>query len=293
MEKKDNIAQIEELMAKCGVRWETLAQKTRQPQWIIEAVKSGKVANSTTINAIVNVLKEMEAALGKAEEKQDEAAYITAALLSTPPKSKTPPKPKATPKTEKKVVKEQKPKTEKKQKNQATPKKNKVSEQPAIIYYADLGKLTMRIMKYTIEYTDFKLAKWLQGRKVDTIIIGKIKRGEYPNETLYHEIIRKCIERIVLLNGLKRDNWDYSVMSYYRYTALMNGELKADAPEYLKLFEYISRANVNTSGANVKTSKRKRHRISSHNHAISTEGNSIRWSSYSANSGFDYGITDT
>lgn len=97
MEKKDGIAQIEELMAKCGVRWETLAQKTRQPQWIIDAVRGGKVANSTTINAIVNVLKEMEAA-----------------LLSIPPKSKTPPKPKATPKTEKKVVKEQKPKTEKK-----------------------------------------------------------------------------------------------------------------------------------------------------------------------------------
>ena len=34
----DNTAQIEKLMAKCGVGWETLAQKTRQLQWIIDAV---------------------------------------------------------------------------------------------------------------------------------------------------------------------------------------------------------------------------------------------------------------
>lgn len=108
MEKKDSIAQIEELMAKCGVGWETLAQRTRQPQWIIDAVKNGKVANSTTINAIVNVLKEMEATIGKAEAKKDEAAYITAALLATSPKPKT------TSKTEKKNVKDQKPKAEKK-----------------------------------------------------------------------------------------------------------------------------------------------------------------------------------
>lgn len=104
MEKKDRITQIEELMTKCGVSWETLAQKTRQPQWIIDAVKNSKVANRTTINAIVNVLKEMEAALGKAEAKQDEAAYITSALLSTPPKPKAPTR----------VVKEQKTKAEKK-----------------------------------------------------------------------------------------------------------------------------------------------------------------------------------
>ena len=55
MEKEDSIAQIEELMAKCGVSWETLAQKTRQPQWIIDTVKNGKVANSTTINAIMRM----------------------------------------------------------------------------------------------------------------------------------------------------------------------------------------------------------------------------------------------
>lgn len=119
MEKKDSIAQLEELMAKCGVSWETLAQKTRQPQWIIDAVKNSKVANSTTINAIVNVLKELEAALGKAEAKQDEAAFITAALLSTPPKTKAPPK----------VVKGQKPKAEKKY-----PATNQSKSQSYVIY---------------------------------------------------------------------------------------------------------------------------------------------------------------
>lgn len=213
MEKKDSIAQIEELMAKCGVCWETLAQKTRQPQWIIDAVKNGKVANSTTINAIVNVLKEMEAALGKAEEKQDESAYITDALLSTPPKSKTPPKPKATPKTEKKVVKEQKPKTEKK-----FPAIKQSKSKSYVIYpnvnrskqngfvsmvknrsLTDSGQSGLKVklgneIKHRRVSLGKSVAELAEYLKISVATLEEIERGESPLSIFqYREINRKLI----------------------------------------------------------------------------------------------------
>lgn len=87
MDKQDHILQIEKLMLKCGIVWEALAQKIRQPQWMIDAVRSGKVSNSTTINAVVNALKDIESSIEKKEQQKNDKNTIAEALKSTPRKN--------------------------------------------------------------------------------------------------------------------------------------------------------------------------------------------------------------
>ena len=152
----------------------------------------------------------------------------------------------------------------------------------------ELGRIANRLIRYTIEKTSFKIAQWLKGKNLNQNIIGKINTGDYPNEALYHEIIRKCITSIASTNNICKTNWNYKVMSYWRYTAIINGELLVKASEYVTLFEYVSTFNPNKP-----KNKKQITESMQIGRTLSSEENRIRWSSYSINRDFDYGLTDT
>ena len=174
------------------------------------------------------------------------------------------------------------------------------------------GFFAKKILQFTIHNSQIKVATGLKKKGIDAKTVLLITNGKVVNLQPYHIVIRYCLRILTNDRSFWYKQWKMEGVSYVEFDA-MTKDLpgnRAKLSDYKAFFEYIKKVlETTTKNANlltpknnfssekcfliktIITSKRKHEEITAE--SISQEGNAIRWSTYTSNSDFDYGLADT
>lgn len=284
---------------------EQLAQSAGIPVWILENVKSGKLKNNVTFaNILAGIVKTERKRKGYTVKQLAKATHQTNETIEELEKGSI----------RNWLVYEdclEKLMNTKYFVEKDTDKRVASNKTTVTIKYQSIqeecGDFVRTILQYTIKYCHPRVATNLEKKKgIAAKTVAEIIKGNVVDLKPYYTIIHYCLRLLVYKAGIKKSEWNLDGVSFVRFDAMTKDLPGNDTSiaEYKTVFQYI-KSTIDNNGKKqhisvTKTIPQKpvshtirKHKVIHSTSPISQEGNAVRWSTYSSESDYDYGLTDT